>query len=337
MKIIELKNVNKIYRNNGLFQKETNAHILKSISLFIEEGKTLGLVGESGSGKTTTTRMVLGQEQPTSGDILYYGKNIWDFNKKEKLDYKRNVQVVFQDPYSSLNPEMKIWDIIAEPLKISGNHKKSEIDQKVKKMMSRVGLAEDYLWRYPKEFSGGQRQRIAIARALIQSPKLLILDEPVSALDVSIRGQILNLLKGLQASDNISYLFISHDMSSVGFLSDTIAVMYFGYIVEYSTTENILSDYKHPYTAMLLEANSAVNLDDVEQGDMIEAPSHIHPPDGCPYADRCPYASKTCRKAVPEFLEIEPNHFVACHKAKELDLIGKSEKLFKTMPPEYLI
>jgi oligopeptide/dipeptide ABC transporter ATP-binding protein len=318
-KTIELRNVNKWYADKGLFGKQKQVHILKNISLEIEEGKTLGLVGESGSGKTTTTRMILRQEPVSSGDILYYGKNLNEFSKSEDAEYRRNVQVVFQDPYSSLNPRMKIKDIIAEPLVISNKYKKDEILRKVKKMMSKVGLAEDYMERYPKEFSGGQRQRIAIARALIESPKLLILDEPVSALDVSIRGQIMNLLKQLQEANHTSYLFISHDITTVGFLSDRIAVMYFGYIVEYADMSVILGDYRHPYTEMLIQSNSTINLDAEEiTKEAADIPSHQNPPSGCPYASRCKYAVEQCQQRVPELREVETGHMVACHRAEEL-------------------
>ena len=336
-KIIELSGVNKEYTNKTFFSKGVKAHILKDINLSIEEGTTLGLVGESGSGKTTLTRMILRQEQVSSGDVTYYGKNLKDFDQSDDREYRNSVQVVFQDPYSSLDPEMKVGDIIAEPLVISGKYSREEIQDKVRKIMSKVGLAEDYTNRRPKEFSGGQRQRIAIARALISSQKLLKLDEPVSALDVSIRGQIMNLLKSLQGSRNMSYLFISHDMATVGFLSDYIAVMYFGYIVEYGKTATILTEFKHPYTDMLLESNATASLDEVDESGAADPPSHINPPKGCPFAARCKYATDKCREDVPEYKLIGDDHYVACHRSDELELIKASSHKFKKNETEYII
>lgn len=337
-KTIELVKVNKIYESKSLFRKGSPAHILKDVSLFIEEGTTLGLVGESGSGKTTTTRMILHQEPVTGGEIFYYGKNLSEMNREEEKEYHRNVQVVFQNPYSSLDPSMKIEDILAEPLVISKKYSKEEIRQKVRKMLVRVGLAEDYRLRYPKEFSGGQRQRIAIARALIDSPKLLILDEPVSALDVSVRGQVMNLLKELQEANHTSYLFISHDMASVAFLSTQIAVMYFGRIVEYADTETILSQYRHPYTQLLIRANDVIDLEtDVYEGEEIDPPSHIHPPKGCPFAARCPYAKDVCFESEPVMQEIEKGHFAACHRQGEINLHEREDNLHKEKAPEYNI
>jgi oligopeptide/dipeptide ABC transporter ATP-binding protein len=314
-KTIELKNISKIYKKRNFFKKSSMAHILKNVSFFIEEGKTLGLVGESGSGKTTTARMILRQEAPTGGEILYYGKSIQAFSKEEKAEYRRSVQMVFQDPYSSLDPEMKIRDIIEEPLKISKKHKKGEMRQRAMEMVKQVGLEEDCLDRHPKEFSGGQRQRIAIARALIGKPALVIFDEPVSALDVSVRGQILNLLKQIQEQSNAAYLYISHDMASVGFLSDSIAVMYFGYIVEYGSADDVLENCCHPYAEMLIHLNQTADLDDfTDASDLIEAPSHAHPPLGCPYSSRCNIAADICYEKIPALREISPSHFAACHR-----------------------
>ncbi len=335
---IELKQVNKIYESKAIFKKGKPAHILKDVTLEIREGETLGLVGESGSGKTTTTRMILHQEPVTSGEIYYYGKNLSEMTKEEEKEYHRNVQVVFQNPFSSLDPSMKIEDILAEPLVIAGKYSKAEIKEKVKKILSRVGLADDYRKRYPKEFSGGQRQRIAIARALIDDPKLLILDEPVSALDVSVRGQVMNLLKSLQEANRTSYLFISHDMASVAFLSTRIAVMYFGRIVEYADTETLLSGYRHPYTALLMKSNDVVNLDeDGYEGEEIDPPSHINPPTGCPFAARCPYATDRCRSEEPTLAEVSEGHKVACFRQDEIDLKKAKGGLVKEKAPEYMI
>ncbi|WP_029318934.1 oligopeptide/dipeptide ABC transporter ATP-binding protein [Butyrivibrio sp. AE3004] len=334
--IVELKGVNKIYTDKSLFGKTKKAHILKDITLSIKEGQTLGLVGESGSGKTTLTRMILRQEAVSSGEIYYKGKNTADFTSEDEKEYRRAVQVVFQDPVSSLDPKMKIKDIIAEPLEISSELTKEEKSDRVRKMMSYVGLAEDYLDRYPGQFSGGQQQRITIARALVQSPRLLILDEPVSALDVSVRGQIMNLLKSFQSNHKVSYLFISHDIITVGFLSDMIAVMYFGHIVEYASTDTILNRHLHPYTAMLLESNGAKNLDEVES-DTSEAPSHLNPPKGCPFAERCRFATASCRERIPYFEEVEKNHFVACHNLESIQKYDFKKHIVRTEKPEYII
>ena len=312
-KIIELQHIDKTYANKELFKQKKSVQILHNISFAINEGETLGLVGESGSGKTTTTRMILRQETPTRGNVLYYGKNVAEFSKDEDDEYRKNVQVVFQDPFSSLNPKMKIENIIEEPLEIRKDYSKKERKEKVKEILRAVSLSEDSLQRYPREFSGGQRQRIAIARALVESPKLLILDEPVSALDVSIRGQIMNLLKDLQKKYNIAYLFISHDIASVAFLSKKIAVMYFGYIVEYSDKDTILRNYCHPYTEMLIKSNEMQELDVDEELEITDAPSHLEPPKGCPYANRCKYATKICEESVPELRLIEEGHYMACH------------------------
>lgn len=337
-KTIELNNVNKTYEKRSLFHKNVTAHILKNVTFSIEEGSTLGLVGESGSGKTTTTRMILNQEPVTGGEIYYQGKKLSEMTKAEKKEYHREVQVVFQNPYSSLDPSMRIGEILAEPLLISGKYSRKEIEKKVRSMLMRVGLAEDYRMRYPKEFSGGQRQRIAIARALMDQPSLLILDEPVSALDVSVRGQIMNLLKTLQEANHTSYLFISHDMASVAFLSSRIAVMYFGRIVEYADTDTILNHYRHPYTQLLIRANDITELDE-ESYDGVETdpPSHIHPPVGCPFAARCPYADEKCFTCEPESQEVEPGHYVSCHHFRSMDLHIASDHIKKHQIPEYII
>lgn len=321
--LITVEHVDKEYQSKGIFGKGSAAKILRNVDFSIPEGTTVGLVGESGSGKTTTTRMILRQEKVTSGRVLYRGRDLAEFTKDEVREYQKEAQIVFQNPYSSLDPTMKIGESIAEPLVISGCGRK-EIQKKMRKTMEAVGLAEDYLDRFPSEFSGGQRQRIAIARALIGNPRLLILDEPVSALDVSIRGQILNLLKQLQQAEHTTYLFISHDMSSVAFLSDQIAVMYFGSIVEFGSTQDIMEDPRHPYTAMLIHSNFATDLGDLDEEDVLaEPPSHMNPPKGCPFADRCPYAEEICRQKRPEKETLSPGHTASCHRIHE---IGKPEE-----------
>lgn len=330
--IIELRNVYKTYTDRSFLKRNTEIHVLKNISLGIREGTTLGLVGESSSGKTTTTRLILGQEKPSGGEILFRGKNVEKLTGTEKKEYRSQVQVVFQNPYSSLDPSMKIKDIIEEPLLLGRQYTRPEIDEKVDRILEKVGLARSHLNRYSREFSGGQLQRIAIARALVNSPKLLVLDEPVSALDVSVRGQIMNLLKSIKEAGKITYVFISHDMKTVGFLSDTIAVMYFGHIVEYGTTSDILENYRHPYTEKLITSDMVRDLSEVED-ENAEVPSYLNEPKGCPFASRCKYATEQCRTSLPEFRNIEGEHWAACHRTAEL----KFDNKISYTRPEYNI
>jgi len=320
--IIKLDHIYKSYKPKGIIKSKQEIRILKDISISVEEGETLGIVGESSSGKTTTTRIVLGQEEPTSGDLYIKGIKTSDMTKSQRQELQKKMQVVFQNPYSSLDPTQKIRDILAEPLEISQNCEKKEIDSIIKKMLEKVGLAEDYLDRYSNEFSGGQLQRIAIVRALINEPDLIVLDEPVSALDVSVRGQIMNLLKSIKRSSKVSYIFISHDIRTIGFLSDKVAVMYFGYIVEYGKTAQILEKYRHPYTEMLISSDRVNKLDDIEETSD-EVPSYLNEPKGCPFYARCKYATKECQESIPVAKEIEPGHFVACHRVEELATAGR--------------
>lgn len=284
------------------------------VSFTLKEGAVFSIVGESGSGKTTLARLVLGLISPTSGQILFNGKDIRILKGNALKDFRRSVQVIFQDPFASLNPRMTVLDTVSEPLRIHGTVSKFEIKEKVVELLESVGLQADILNRYPHEFSGGQRQRICIARALAVSPRVLIADEPLSALDVSIQAQILNILQKLQKGSDISFLFISHDLRVVRYFSDEIAVMYLGNIVEYSKTEELFSNPLHPYTVELLSAvpeiKPGVRRKHPLKGDV---PSPIDMPPGCPFHPRCPKKHDLCDKVLPELREIS-GRFVSCHK-----------------------
>lgn len=289
------------------------------ISFNIKEGETLGLVGESGCGKTTTGRTIIRLLEPTAGEVDFKGKNIFKLKKEEIRKIRRNIQIIFQDPFGSLNPRMTVGEIVGESLvihKIVKNNK--EKDVRVKDLLKTVGLNAGHIRRYPHEFSGGQRQRIGIARALALNPKLIICDEPVSALDVSIQAQVINLLEDLQEKFNLTYLFIAHDLSVVKHISDRVAVMYLGKIVELSSTSELYNNTQHPYTEALL---SAVPIPDptlkrqriVLKGDV---PSPFKPPVGCRFHPRCKYVIPICSQEEPELINIGNGHFVACHLRK---------------------
>ena len=301
----------------GLFQKTVaHAHAVDGVSFDIASGETLGLVGESGCGKTTVGRIIVRLQEPTTGKVLLEGKNVFDFNKKKLKTFKRNVQIIFQDPYSSLNPRMTAGAIVSEPMIIHNTVPRNEINNEVKKLFDRVGLHSEQIDRYPHEFSGGQRQRISIARALSLNPKLIVADEPVSALDVSIQAQVVNLLTDLQRDFQLSYIFISHDINVVGYISTRIAVMYLGQIMEIAPRHEILNTPLHPYTESLLNSvpipNPNIGYKRIKRLKG-EVPSSINPPSGCPFHTRCPIAEKKCSIEKPILREIQNNHFVACH------------------------
>jgi len=285
------------------------------ISFRIRQGRTYSLVGESGCGKTTTARMILLVEKPTGGAIRFGGRNMADFTPAEYREYRSSVQAVFQDPWGSLNPRMRVGSIILEPLLTNQRLSRGEAKQQLQELLHDVGLHSFQADYYPHEFSGGQRQRIAIARALSLRPKVIVLDEPVSALDVSIRAQIMNLLKSLQERYGVSYLLIAHNLATVRYMSHQVGVMYLGKIVEEALTRELFTSPMHPYTRVLISASlpSHPNVQREDIAILGEVPSPLNPPSGCSFHPRCPFVMDNCRKVVPEFQELKPDHRVACH------------------------
>lgn len=317
--LLEVRHLKKYYPvHKGPFQKEKEyVHAVDDVSFQIEKNEVFGLVGESGCGKTTVGRLIVRLIEATDGEILFDGQDFRALGKKELREMRRNVQVIFQDPYGSLNPRMTVRDIIAEPLNKHHMCPRGEVDAQVKKLLSVVGLSAKEMSKYPHEFSGGQRQRIVIARALSVRPKLIVCDEPVSALDVSVQAQILNLMDDIQKEYGTSYLFIAHGIPVVQHISSRIAVMYMGKLVEIAPSENFFLNSLHPYTKALV---SAVPIPDPELRRKIqpitgELPSLIHVPAGCRFHTRCPYADVRCQTEEPPLVEVQPGHFCACHHA----------------------
>lgn len=297
-----------------------HVHAVDDVTLSIEKGKTLGVVGESGCGKTTLGRVILRLIDETAGDIYFEDVNLTTLKQDALRLMRRNIQIVFQDPQSSLNPRRTIKAIVAEPLQAQGIARGLELHRRVLDLLEKVGLREEHLDRFPHEFSGGQRQRVGIARALAVNPKFIILDEPTSSLDVSVQAQILNLLKELQAELDLTYLFISHDLSVVKYISDRVAVMYLGEVVEEAAVDQFFTNPSHPYSRALLSAVPIPNphLRNRErivlEGDV---PSKLNPPSGCRFHPRCPYVEDICSEQEPAFLEFRDNHFAACHLLQE--------------------
>ena len=318
LKVDSLKKYFPIY--SGLFAR-VNSHVkaVDNVSFEVYEGETLGIVGESGCGKSTTGRVLMRLTEPTDGNVTFNDVNLTSLSSEEMRKIRRDIQMVFQDPYASLNPRHTIEKILEEPLIVHGIGNKQERKKKVLEYLKIVGLSEYHAKRYPHQFSGGQRQRVGIARALMTNPKLIIADEPVSALDVSIQAQVLNLMKKLQEDLKLTYIFIAHDLGVVRHISDRVAVMYLGRIVELAESESLYDKPLHPYTQALL---SAVPIPDPKyKGEQVllkgDIPSPSNPPTGCTFHTRCPFATEECKQKVPVLQEIKPGHSVACHLYNE--------------------
>ncbi|MGE4352851.1 MAG: ABC transporter ATP-binding protein [Oscillospiraceae bacterium] len=309
--LIEVTNLFKYFKT-----KSGMLHAVDDVSFSIRRGATLGVVGESGCGKSTTGRCILRLHEPSSGRVLFEGRDILAMNKDELRAVRRDMQIVFQDPFASLNPRKTVSELVGEPLRLYGMyHSRLERDIRVMRLMDIVGLAARFVNSYPHELDGGRRQRICIARALALGPKFIVCDEPVSALDVSIQAQILNLLKALQQEYGLTYLFITHDLSVVNYFSDDILVMYLGKMMERAPSETLFDNPLHPYTKALLSAIPVPNLHNRKKRILLrgEITSPINPPAGCRFAQRCDYCTEKCRTTAPEFHEVEKDHFVACH------------------------
>jgi peptide/nickel transport system ATP-binding protein len=322
--ILKVKEMSKTFSS-----KKVDVRAVNSVSFEVKKGETVGIVGESGCGKTTLGRCIVRAIKATSGDVVYLAQdgNEYDIHKidnKTMRTIRKEIQMIFQDPFSSLDPRMTVFDIISEPLRANFKLSKKELEERVKTIAVKVGLNPSYLKRYPHAFSGGQRQRIGIARALVLYPRLIVCDEAVSALDVSVQAQVVNLLKDLQEELNLTYIFISHDLSVIEHISDKVGVMYLGKMVEYASSEDLFRAPFHPYTQALL---SAVPIaDPVVQNERIplqgEIPNPANPPSGCFFHTRCKYCTEKCKTEEVKLIEKEPGHFVACHRADELQLTG---------------
>ena len=323
-KLLEIENLRKYFPVNGI--KGPGVQAVQDVSLYIKKGETLGLVGESGCGKSTTGYSIMRLYKPTAGEIIFDGKDIAQLSAAEVWPYRKRMQMIFQDPYASLNPRMTVSDIIGEPLDIYHLYEGKERQERIYELLNTVGLGKlietvglkpDHIRRYPHEFSGGQRQRVGIARALAVNPDFVVCDEPISALDVSIQAQVVNMLEDLQASLGLTYLFIAHDLSMVRHISQKVGVMYLGSLVEFAETEELYEQTLHPYTKALMSAVpeldpaiSKTKKPVMLQGDV---PSPIDTPVGCKFASRCPYATKRCHEERPIFRNVGNEHYVACH------------------------
>lgn len=320
--LLETKDLVKHYPvTGGVFLREiASVKAVDGVSLNILPGETLGLVGESGCGKSTLGRLILRLEEPTRGEILFEGKSILGYDSKQMRALRREMQIIFQDPFSSLNPRKSVAHIVGEPFFVHGMNDRHEREARVVELLEVVGLKREHMRRYPHQFSGGQRQRIGVARALALNPKLIICDEPVSALDVSIRGQVINLLQDLQEEFGLTYLFISHDLSVVEHISDRVAVMYLGKLVELADSKTLYKSPLHPYTQALLSAAPVPDPKRKRKRILLsgDVPSPIDPPSGCRFHTRCLYAKEVCSQKEPSFREVRENHFAACHFAEEI-------------------
>ena len=319
--LIQVENLVKYYPvKGGVFKRViANVQAVDDVSFTIKEGETLGLVGESGCGKTTVGHTMLGLIPFTSGQVKYEGESIFELSRNELKEYRQKMQIVFQDPYSSLDPRLPIGDSISEGLNIHNIGTKQERFERVLQSLKDVGLEDYHAMRYPHEFSGGQRQRIGIARALVMDPKFIVLDEPVSALDVSIQAQVLNILRSLQRKFGLTYLFVAHNLAVVEHISDRVAVMYLGKIVELASREELFKHPMHPYTKALMSAIPIPNPEVRRERVILsgDVPSPLHPPGGCRFHTRCPIARPDCSEIDPPLDEFRPDHFVACRYAEE--------------------
>ena len=317
MSLVEIRNLKKHFPvGEGLFSRGKGAvKAVDGVSLTIEAGETVGLVGESGCGKSTLGRAILRLIEPTSGEVIFQGKNLLTMPQRELRDMRRQMQIIFQDPYASLNPRMRVGDIVGEGLEIHKLAKGKAKRDRVMELLNQVGLREDHYDRYPHEFSGGQRQRIGIARALAVSPKFIVCDEPVSSLDVSIQAQIINLLQELQEKMHLTYLFISHDLRVVEHISHRVAIMYLGKVVEIAKSDTIYRDAKHPYTRALLSAVPIPNMSRKKERVILEGdvPSPVNPPPGCTFHPRCSYREALCSQSEPPLDFSADGHGVSCH------------------------
>ena len=331
--LLEIKNLRKFFPiQKGFFRRVVgNVRAVDDVSFVIREGETLGLVGESGCGKTTTSRCILRAMAPTAGQMLFRTRegqvvDLAPLTRAQLKPLRSQMQMIFQDPFGSLNPRMTLFDIVGEPLLVNGVTNRRERTEQVADMLRLVGLRPEFMQRFPHAFSGGQRQRIGIARALAPHPRLVVADEPVSALDVSVQAQVLNLLLDLQEQLHLTYLFVAHNLSVVKHICDRVAVMYVGKLVETAKTHEIFNNPKHPYTAALMAAvpvsDPRVHIGDVELKG--EVPSPANPPSGCYFHPRCTFAVDRCRTEAPALRELAPEHFVSCHRAEELHLPGIS-------------
>ena len=315
--LIRVKNLSKIFEvNGGFLRKPDMLRAVTDISFDVMAGETLCLVGESGCGKSTLGRCVLQLIKPTSGEVLYNGRDLTRLSEREMRPVRQDLQMIFQDPYASLNPRMTVREIVGAPLESFGLAATAEEkEEKIRHICKIIGIDEEWLNKYPHEFSGGQRQRIVIARALVMNPKFVVCDEPVSALDVSIRSQVLNLMKDIQAQFGYSYLFISHDLSVVNYIGDRIAVMYLGQIVELADKHGLYNDPQHPYTQALLSAIPVADVTYKRERRYLEGevPSPLNPPSGCKFRTRCPNATTQCAQEAPAFRDLGGGHYVACH------------------------
>lgn len=317
-KLVSLKNVKKYYpiKKQSFSFKKDYVKAVNGVTLDIYEGETMGVVGESGCGKSTLGRTILKLEEITDGTVIFDEKDLNDVSNAELKQLRKNMQMIFQDPFASLDPRQKIGSALEEPLKIHTNMTKAERQEKVQQLLVEVGLRPDHINRFPHEFSGGQRQRIGIGRALALSPKFIVCDEPVSALDVSVQAQIIKLLQDLQQTHGLTYMFISHDLGVVRYISDRVLVMYLGHMAELAPVDKLYNDPKHPYTKILLSAIPRVSL--TRKRERLKVKGHgidqSASEQGCIFASRCPLANDKCHKVIPEWREIDEGHFVACHE-----------------------